>query len=182
MKASLKCWIIIFPLVLCGCGPLPLNGIVTITPAPVPSQAIPAAVPTFTVLPSTLTAQVLISPTLPLPITTTPAITQLPPLASTPKSTILQGIVETARLDLSKRLSIPVSEITLTEVSEVSWADLSLGCPQPGMMYGQMVTTGYLVIFSAGNTRYDYHAGPDRSPFYCEKPQAPIPGNSSGVQ
>ena len=90
---------------------------------------------------------------------------------------VLQSIVEEARLDLVKRLSVSEADISLLQADKVSWADLSLGCPQPGMMYGQMVTPGYIVILQAGTTQYDYHAGPDRNPLYCSNPQPPIQVN-----
>jgi len=159
-----------------------MNGIVTITPQPAVLPATPLAVSsTATSLPASL-----IPPTPRQPATSTPGLptrvpaTQLPPVITNPSSAILQKLVEKARLDLSTRLSILVSDVILIQASEVSWADLSLGCPKPGMMYGQMVTSGYLVVLGVGNMQYSYHSGPDQVPFYCDKPQPPIQADPVG--
>ena len=188
MKTNLKYWIMLFALVLAGCAPLPLNGIVTITPAPTLIPVSPTALSTATSLPETPTRQVATLPALPLPASSTPAaptqalVTETPSVFSTPSSAILQGLVEKARLDLSSRLSISAAEITLLRADQVSWADLSLGCPKPGMAYGQMITAGYLVVLGAGGARYEYHAGPSQALFYCDKPQPPITLDPSAAQ
>jgi hypothetical protein len=39
------------------------------------------------------------------------------------------------------------------------WPDGSLGCPQPGMLYTQVLTPGYQVVVEAGGEEYDYRMG-----------------------
>ena len=39
----------------------------------------------------------------------------------------------------------------------MEWSDASLGRPQPGMMYAQVITPGYLVVLEADGQQYTYH-------------------------
>jgi hypothetical protein len=71
------------------------------------------------------------------------------PTVSMPPDAALQGLVAQAREDLADRLSIAVDQISLTEVEAVEWPDASLGCPEPGKVYAQMVTSGYRIVLEA---------------------------------
>jgi hypothetical protein len=48
---------------------------------------------------------------------------------------VQQKIVQTAKEDLTRRLSIALEEVLLADVEVVAWPDASLGCPQAGMTY-----------------------------------------------
>jgi hypothetical protein len=85
-------------------------------------------------------------------------------------------LVTQAKTDLANRLSIAVDEIQLVEFKSVVWPDASLGCPQPGMAYAQVLTPGYLIILSAGGEDYEYHASTGTQVVHCEDPQPPVPG------
>lgn len=55
--------------------------------------------------------------------------------------------MEELALDIvSKHLSVPSSELEIVRIEPVEWRDSSLGCPQPGMEYLQVITPGYLGI------------------------------------
>ncbi|HRU93634.1 MAG TPA: hypothetical protein P5195_00175 [Anaerolineae bacterium] len=41
---------------------------------------------------------------------------------------------------LAERLRVAPETLTLISAAEVEWPDTSLGCPQPGMMYAQVIT------------------------------------------
>ena len=70
------------------------------------------------------------------------------------------AIVQTARNDLAKRLNVPDRSIELVgPVEEVTWPDASLGCPEPEMLYAQVLTPGYRIKLQSGGKVYDYHAG-----------------------
>jgi hypothetical protein len=75
--------------------------------------------------------------------------------------------VEQARTDLAERLGVPVDEITVVSHEEVTWPDSSLGCPQPGMHYAQVLTNGTRTVLTAAGKHYNYHAGGTRPPFLC---------------
>ena len=72
------------------------------------------------------------------------------------------AIVETTKKVLAGRLSVRPESIELVgEVEAVTWPDASLGCPEPGMMYAQVLTPGYRFTLQSGGTLYRYHTGGD---------------------
>ena len=101
---------------------------------------------------------------------------QMNPFLSTPSAPGLEGLIEKAKEDLAQRLSIPASDIVLVEAKQVVWPDGSLGCPQPGMLYAQVLTPGYLVKLKYDTRDFEYHAGKGGSLMYCENPLPPVEG------
>lgn len=85
-----------------------------------------------------------------------------------PYDPALKTLVEQARQDLAQRLNIPEEQITLLEAKAVTWPDASLGCPQPDMVYAQVLSDGALILFSVGEREYEYHSGGDQAPLLCE--------------
>lgn len=67
-------------------------------------------------------------------------------------------VVDIARKDLSERLQIPISDISLVKEEAVEWPDASLGFPEKGMMYAQVITPGFKIILKADNKLYEYHS------------------------
>jgi hypothetical protein len=88
----------------------------------------------------------------------------------------LQGLIEKAKEDLAERLAISANEIILLEATSVVWPDASLGCPQEGMAYAQVLTPGYLIRLEFGNQEFEYHASKGTYIIYCENPTPPVPG------
>lgn len=68
-----------------------------------------------------------------------------------------ERLVQMAKEDLARRLQISVSEISVISVEAVDWPDTSLGCPEPGMAYAQVITPGYLIVLGAEGQTYEYH-------------------------
>ncbi len=83
------------------------------------------------------------------------------PLAGAPDSEASEPLVELAKADLADRTGIDKEQITVVSVKAVDWPDASLGCPEPGMFYAQVITPGYKVVLSHDGERYEYHT--DRS-------------------
>lgn len=103
------------------------------------------------------------------------------PLPSFPATPNLQSLIEKAKDDLAQRLSISITQINIMDAKEVTWSNSSLGCPQPGMLYADVLTPGYLILLSANGQDYEYHAGKSSAIFYCENPLPPVegmPGNT----
>lgn len=75
--------------------------------------------------------------------------------------------------DLAQRLGVASSQIRVVTQEEVTWRDGSMGCPQPGMMYPQVLTDGTRVVLEVDGRQYEYHAGGRRSAFLCENPEPP---------
>jgi hypothetical protein len=70
-------------------------------------------------------------------------------------------VVQLAKDDLARRLDLPAEEITGVSIDAVNWPDTSLGCPEAGMMYAQVITPGFLVVLESGDQTYEYHSGAD---------------------
>ena len=69
-------------------------------------------------------------------------------------------LVEQAKKSLieSSGGQVAMSEIKVVSVESVEWPDSSLGCPQEGMMYAQVITPGYVIVLEAGGQTYEFHA------------------------
>lgn len=72
-----------------------------------------------------------------------------------------------AKADLMRRLGLTEEAITVKSVEEVQWRDTSLGCPQPGMTYAQVMTPGFRVILEAGGKEFAYHTDRGQSAVLC---------------
>lgn len=59
--------------------------------------------------------------------------------------------------DAAAVLGVEQDEIELADVAEVEWPDASLGCPEQGMMYAQVITPGYRVVVQAAGETLEYH-------------------------
>ncbi len=65
--------------------------------------------------------------------------------------------VERALADLAQRLGIDADKIAVDSAEPQTWNDTSLGLPEPGMMYAQVVTEGHTVTLSYAGKTYTYH-------------------------
>jgi len=75
---------------------------------------------------------------------------------------------EMARSDLANELSVDAGAIELVEVEAVEWSNSSLGCPEPGMMYLQVLTPGYRLTLEVDGQRYVYHTDDGQRVVHCE--------------
>ncbi len=81
------------------------------------------------------------------------------PAVGVPRAGDRQQMVYLAKEDLSKRLGIPVDSVSVESVDQVDWPDASLGCPEPGKVYAQVITPGYRILLKANGKTYEYHSG-----------------------
>jgi len=92
----------------------------------------------------------------------------------------LQRLVMRAKEDLARQLSSEVDQVDLVEVSAVEWSDASLGCPEPGKVYAQVITSGYRIVLKASGENYEYHGDTQQQVVCCEPQQVqPVPGGGS---
>ena len=139
--------------------------------APVPAQAIPEKVlPTPTPVrpasPAPTLRTEIVEPTAPNKMTepVTPASPIVPtetlmtPLSSQSVTVPPEGQAALAKAiaDLAKQTGLPEEKISLVSMKAVDWSDTSLGCPQEGMMYAQVITPGFQIILAAQGQQYDY--------------------------
>src|ERR1051326_3086824 len=97
-----------------------------------------------------------------------PAPTPPPsPVAVPPESA---AAVEAARQAAATHLGITADQLQASRVEAQQWPDASLGCPQPGQLYSQIVTPGYLVIVTSGNHQLEYHTDARGRVVLCHQP------------
>ena len=82
------------------------------------------------------------------------------------------ALVDRLRADLSRRTGVAAADILIVSARAMQWNDGSLGCPQPGMAYFQMIVDGYWVILEAQGRQYDYRTGQGGAFMLCERPPA----------
>jgi hypothetical protein len=75
----------------------------------------------------------------------------------TPTPGAYPGAVMAAVRALSEQLDVPPEEITVAAWEPVDWPDTSIGCPQPGMMYAQVIVPGYVVFLEARGETFRVH-------------------------
>ena len=71
--------------------------------------------------------------------------------------------------DLAAKLKIASEAVQVVSVSAVDWSDTSLGCPQPGMFYAQVIVQGYKIVLSAGDQQIEYHSDQRGRVVTCSK-------------
>lgn len=60
--------------------------------------------------------------------------------------------------DLETRTGAGRSEVTVKRAESVQWNDGSLGCPEPGQAYMQVLVSGYWIVLEHDGRHYDYRA------------------------
>ncbi len=83
--------------------------------------------------------------------------------------------VEQAKRALAQQVGVPPDQVAVVSATAVQWPDSSLGCPQPGFAYSQVVTPGYLIVLQAGGKTYEFHS--DRAGqrvVTCANPRPPL--------
>jgi len=168
MKTRWNLLIILLALILASC----MQDQVQKEPLAPPSQEILSPPPTDTSLQEETTKTELGTPLPDVP-TQWDDMPKDPPL-SIPKSPGPQVLIESAKMDLAQRLSIPTSQIKAIETKEAIWPDASLGCPQPGVVYAQVQTPGYIIMLEYAGDKFEYHATIRGETLYCENPTSPI--------
>ena len=93
----------------------------------------------------------------------------------------MEFLIEKAKDDLAQRLSILVNQIELIQAEAVTWPNASLGCPQPGMAYADVLTPGYIILLEANDKEYEYHTSRGTEIIYCENPNPPVPGTPDDI-
>lgn len=81
---------------------------------------------------------------------------------------------ERAKLTLSRHLKISAKDVTIENIEQIDWNDMSLGCPQPGRMYGQAIVPGYRVIARHQNQDYNVHLSRHQA-LICTTPDGILP-------
>ena len=96
---------------------------------------------------------------------------------SSPKDLARRAMIA-AREAYAEAQAVPYFGPLLVAFERVEWPDAGLGCPKPGMMYAQVVTPGFRLVFEYEGGQYEYHTDQDGSTVVkCEI--EPTPGSGS---
>ena len=117
------------------------------------------------------------SPAASLPIRPDASV-DLPPTAPPSTAPVTGEVPEETLRAIQQQLAIDVPGVDVTAATVVSaeavqWPDGSLGCPEMGMLYTQVVTPGYHVVISVDGVEYDYRATDSGQVRLCKNP-APL--------
>ncbi len=82
----------------------------------------------------------------------------------------MERLVTAAKEDLAGRIGVGVDDLEVLHFETVTWSDSSLGCPQPGMAYLQVLVDGFRLVLFHADTAYSYH-GTDSGFVLCENPR-----------
>ncbi len=91
--------------------------------------------------------------------------TAAPSATSTPFA--LPLAVEAALAQAALDAGVARAAVELVSYRGEEWNDTSLGCPQPGKFYAQVVTPGYVVIVRIGSTEREYHTDLEHRAVTC---------------
>lgn len=150
---------LIIALVLVACaGPIADDATsTTAAPDPVTSTSLPEASTTF-----------------PANVDPVPPLPEEPPVTGDTPTSILDPILA----DAAERTGVPLTALVVVRSQFVEWPDGSLGCPEPGMLYPQVITAGYWVQIDAAGALLDYRAGDSGAFRLCETPAKGVPPGS----
>lgn len=70
----------------------------------------------------------------------------------------LESLAAAVLDDAARRTGVERTSLKVESAEAVTWADGSLGCPQPGMSYTMALVPGYHIKVRAGERLLDYHA------------------------
>lgn len=138
------------------------------TPAPPAPALTPTAMPSEIIEPVSP-----IVPASPLP-TPMPEGETAMPAAENSQPRPLPGSDEAlaaAMADLAEQTGLPIEQIKLVSVEAIEWRDTSLGCPQEGYMYAQVITPGYLIMLQADGQTWEYHTDQKTNVVLCQENQ-----------
>jgi len=71
--------------------------------------------------------------------------------------------VSLARETLARELGVGAGAFVVRTVEAVEWSDTSLGCPEKGMSYAQVIVPGYRVVLEHAGRAHHVHIGGGRA-------------------
>lgn len=84
-----------------------------------------------------------------------------------------------ARQAVATALHVETSATRVASVTARAFPDGSLGCPEPGQRYAQVITPGYEVMVVAGDSRYDVRVSGNRGRI-CRRTEDPAGTSAAG--
>jgi hypothetical protein len=81
---------------------------------------------------------------------------EMPSVTPPPVSAVPQDILDAILTEAARLSGAPREQVAIVRADAVVWNDGSLGCPEPGMEYIQVLVDGYWVVLQAGETQFDF--------------------------
>jgi hypothetical protein len=78
--------------------------------------------------------------------------------------------VALAIADLADQTGLELSAIEVVSHDDVTWLDGSLGCPEPGRYYAEVLVEGYRIVLRANGADVSFHGANGQPPFRCDNP------------
>lgn len=97
-------------------------------------------------------------------------MTDQPPRTPTGTGAVPQQHLARVLADASERTGVPRDRLEVVRAQAVQWRDGSLGCPEPGMSYIQMIVDGFWVELVADGSRLDYRMDGRGNFRLCDRP------------
>ena len=69
-----------------------------------------------------------------------------------------------------KEMDVAASEVKVLAIQPVTWSDASLGCPDPDMVYAQVMTPGYEAQVEVSGETYTVHMDEAGNGVVCNRP------------
>jgi hypothetical protein len=88
--------------------------------------------------------------------TSSPPTTLSSPSTTGVEDELPEDVISSIRSDASDRTGIELDQIVVSSVAKQTFSDTSLGCPEEGKMYAQVLTPGFQVLVEAGADELDY--------------------------
>jgi hypothetical protein len=72
------------------------------------------------------------------------------------------SVIEAALAAASDQLGVPTDNLLVVMSAQRDWGDSSLGCPEPGRAYAQIITPGYVVTVDTDDLATEVQVHTDR--------------------
>jgi hypothetical protein len=72
--------------------------------------------------------------------------------------------------DAARRFKVATNDVVLTRAERITWPDASLGCAEPGKVYGQMLVEGFRVVARTVEGELLYHTDTRGTVLSCPRP------------
>jgi hypothetical protein len=69
--------------------------------------------------------------------------------------------------DAATRSGVDRGNLQVPRMELAEWPDSGLGCPQPGQLYIQVITPGWLIEVQGGGKIFEYHTDGDERFVLC---------------
>ncbi|NOZ51366.1 MAG: hypothetical protein GXP37_15180 [Chloroflexi bacterium] len=78
-----------------------------------------------------------------------------------------ERVAQAALRLVATQLGLTETSLQVRHIQPITWPDASLGCPQEGMLYAQVLTPGYKVMVEAPDATYELHLDANGAGDFC---------------